>query len=167
MFDATTKGEFANSYCDIEFADNYFEHHLDSERWYPIDLFKKQTFLVAATKRLNSIFFSGTPTDENQALQFPKTNLINKIKGDFYDPDEIPFPIKAATCELAVHYIKLGDEEWDLKEFQLEQYNNIKLGDLQIDIRDGYVSDTLPNSVQIVLRPITGRLNRFKTMVRA
>lgn len=87
--------ENANSYVDIDFADNYFSARGETS-WTGLSTEEKEVALIKATDFVDSSFdWYGVKSDENQALNFPRTNLVDK---DGYVIKGVPARLKKAVC---------------------------------------------------------------------
>lgn len=128
VIDSTKSGEFANSFIDQDYADEYFEVHYDSAKqsaWNALDDDQKAMLLVQAASVLNSLRFTYVGVREDyelqydihakkvlsinhdvrplkysfiQNLQFPRNIDIDSQTGVSYIPEDI----KIAQCEQAL-----------------------------------------------------------------
>lgn len=167
VFDSTVSGTASNSYISVAEADDYFTGHLEGNLWLTLSTQKKQAALVQATYRLDAETYGGRRTIENQALQWPRTYIIDRDKeknqhdvvefigGAYYRPSNvIPKEIKQATCEQALFYIKLVNDEFTVSEFDLETLSNFQIGPINASIQEGYKADRLPTKVKRLLKSI-------------
>lgn len=89
----------ANSYVDVDYADNYFSVR-GAKSWEDLDTETKQVCLVKATDYIDNVFdWNGTKSTKEQALKFPRKNLIDS---DGFEVLGIPLCLKDAVCECAV-----------------------------------------------------------------
>lgn len=98
----------ANSYGTLEEMRHYFLHISTAEQFLALSEQTQIAYLIQAV-RVNDTMLSpfGTPTYEEQALLFPRTNLIDK-HGRRYTKDEIPKQIKWAQFEEARYLYSTG-----------------------------------------------------------
>lgn len=124
-FDATLKGESANSYITLEGANTYFGDRLGSTTWDAATDSDKQKALIMATRYLDQLKYMGERTETTQALSFPRQFLPDpdavavyygqtlRLREDYLSKDLIPKRIEYATCELALRLLSdtelLGD----------------------------------------------------------
>lgn len=88
----------ANSYVDVDFADDYFSTRGYS-KWATLTEGTKEVLLIKATDYINNAFkWNGKKLTSEQSLRFPRQNLTDyegsKIEG-------IPVAIKESVCECA------------------------------------------------------------------
>lgn len=165
-FDSTLSGSASNSYIDVATADNHFQFHLQGqEYWTSLPTPTKQAALVQATNRLDAENYSGRPTLDSQNLQWPRsfvvsrnrrpTDVVQDVGGAFYiDNDIIPKPLIEATCELALHLLKQQAGESTVDDEDLETLSSMKIGPLDVSIKDGIKADRLPTRVKRLLSSI-------------
>lgn len=92
-----TNYETANSYASVEYANSYFSLR-GNNAWTGTDQ-QKQVALIKATDYIEQTYgqqFIGVVENFPQALSWPR------YSAGVYDTDEIPEPLKKATCELAL-----------------------------------------------------------------
>lgn len=166
-FDSTISGVDANSYISVAVADAYFAFHLDGATyWNSLPTVTKQAALVQATNRIDSEQFSGRPTKDDQRLQFPRSFLVNRnqypsqtriqeIGGLYYLPnDRMPKELMDATCEMALAYLKIQAGENTVDENDLETLKSMKIGPIDVTIKDNLKADRLPSKVKALLSAI-------------
>ena len=67
---------------------------------------EKEKALIWATSLLDSyMIWYGQPTTDDQALRWPRFSVPD-ADGDYYDSDEIPLPLQAATADLALSLLE-------------------------------------------------------------
>jgi hypothetical protein len=101
--DTTIAGLDSISYVSVIDADNYFKYHQLKDKWQSIG--DKETFLVMATRQIDNEVFLFDKYDDNQSLEFPRTNHLK---------DNVPFihrKVKDACCEQAL-FIYLNKDNW-------------------------------------------------------
>jgi hypothetical protein len=133
--DATVATETANSYCDVAYADDYFDNHYNSTKtaaWVALQDGAKKTLLVSATKSIEKFKFT-EPTDPSQNKPWffdptqgrviqdnylgyiVKYNYFQKLQfptslnvtsgGVVFMPEEV----KMANCEQAIYLATVDD----------------------------------------------------------
>lgn len=147
--DATVGGASANSYVTIAEADAYFEARANSSLWSPLTDAEKEPYLVTAARRNDTEAYRGAKTEQAQALQFPRTNIIDE-DGRSVDDDVIPDRVKRAQMEAAYAIL---EGSLTLKDSGLEQFSHAKVGPLEVDIRQDRAAGTLPQAVTRELWP--------------
>jgi len=115
----------SNSYCNLDFADNYFSTR-GITTWSDLEEEQKEVCLIKATDFIdNSFDWNGIKNTYEQALKFPRKNLINN---DGYEVKGIPTELKEAVCECA---LKVSQQ---VELYQTEESNGAvtseKIGEL-------------------------------------
>lgn len=99
---ATPAAANANSYCTKTEADTYHEGHLYSSTWDNATDDEKNRALVMATALLDEWYeWAAWPTEETQALQWPRAGVMDHLRISEIDDMVIPQKLKDATAELA------------------------------------------------------------------
>lgn len=129
---ATPKDPTANSYCDEDFASDYFDARLNSAAW-SADPTLQPTALVMATNRLEQEKYLGTRTTTTQALKFPRVGITDD-DGATLDPDVVPLVVKQATCELALALLIAGTSD-PTAGTGLEQFSSLAVSSIRLDLR--------------------------------
>lgn len=136
LIDDTVTGEYANSYVDIDYADEFFESHWSTAKadaWDALDDDPKQMLLVQATQLIEQIRFTYYEDilafyqlryDYITGKVISRVNFTEPIKYLFtqklqfprnLDVDKtttnpyIPEPIKMAQCEQAITLATFND----------------------------------------------------------
>lgn len=115
---ALTVGE--NSYCSIEYADNYFADRLYADPWLGANAVHKSKALITATRRIDSLSLAGEKTGGNsQSLKFPRR--LYDVDSGIYQytrvgpvpyllvDTAIPEQVLEATCEEALALLDFGN----------------------------------------------------------
>jgi hypothetical protein len=116
--------ENANSYASIADGDAYHSKHLYADEWSNSPSQKKAKALMMATRVIDSgMEWSGFRNDDDQSLDWPRYGIERRDSsqaglffpvalargtgmGIYWPPNEIPKPLKYATCELARELLK-------------------------------------------------------------
>lgn len=109
-FDATLEGAAANSYITEAEAAAYFDGRLNADPWTNAAQGTRQRALVMATTRLERVTWLGSPTTTTQRLKWPRSGVRDEL-GTLFTGDTIPRPLQEATCELALHLLRLGSTD--------------------------------------------------------
>ena len=142
---ATAKATNANSYVTLAEAETYMEGRLATTTW---DLAAttddlKNRALKMATDQLELYDFVGSRTTQDQRLHWPRYGAQD-LDGWNYDQDTVPRPIKEAAYELA---LALTDGSFSVAPDQLSQFENVKVGSLDITPRGSYTAAILPDHI--------------------
>lgn len=142
---ATAKSSTANSFVTLAEAESYFEGRLATTTW---DLAAttddlKSRALKMATDQLELYEYAGSRTTQAQRLQWPRYG-VSDYDGWNYDQDTIPRPIQEATYELA---LALTDGSFSVAPDQLSQFEQVKVGSLDIKPRGSYTAAVLPDHI--------------------
>ena len=120
VIDATVGGVSANSYLSLVDAQSMIDGmvlNADVTAWGTATTDAKNRALVSAAQRLDRERFLGARSNDNQAMQWPRTGVrkpdtyINtyavgfpfRITTDYFTDEEIPDQVKRAQVELAVY----------------------------------------------------------------
>lgn len=98
----------ANSYCDVAFADSFFEVRGFSEDWTNItDAEEKKRILVWTTNLFETMQWMGTRdrTLDPGPLRFPRRNIKDR-DGNINSSAEIPLDVKKGLCEMALFMLR-------------------------------------------------------------
>ena len=166
-FDSTISGPNTTSYVSVSDADSYFLLQLDGPTfWSTLPTATKQAALTQATNRLDAELYSGRPTTDEQRLQWPRSFVVSRnqypsqdivafIGGQYYiDSHIIPKELADATCEQALHYLKINAGEFTVDENDLETLKTYKLGPIDVTIKDNVKADRIPSKVKSLLKAI-------------
>jgi hypothetical protein len=142
--DATAKGASANSYVTLAEAETYVEGRLDVADWDADTDDNKNRALRMATDLLDAEDWRGSPSDQDQRLKWPRLGTYDEDARE-YDSDAVPRPVKEATYEYALMLIA-GTLE--VKPTGLEQFENVKVGSLDVTPRASYRAAKMPDPVR-------------------
>lgn len=131
-FNSTISDPAANSYISVEDADEYFGGKWQSSTYDDLDTTSKEQLLVTATRKLETFKFAGDITDPNQALQWPRKDLID-ARGIAVPSNTMPRFLNMAVCEMA-HWI-LSEDDRMISDVDLSQVEKFKAGPLDLTFR--------------------------------
>lgn len=155
--DGTGKTD-SNSYITVEFADSY-HNDLGNDEWDTYSLPVQEKSCVKATAFIDLSFtLSGYKNDRDQALEFPRTDVVDK-NGYEIPNDEVPIEVQKATADLALLFL----EKPDLAKDNFEKVVKMeKIGPIQKEY-DVYQSvNQVFTQIRNHLRGI-GTFNRFSS----
>lgn len=126
--------ENANSYVDLETANDYFSN-LNFDKWEELEDVEKEVLLIKATDFVDNIFdWKGRKSNKNQSLKFPRIELTDE---DGYEVLGIPKSLQNAICECVILILD-GN-----KLFKTENENGIvtseRIGDLSFSYQKNSV----------------------------
>ncbi len=163
---STIGGEYANSYLDVSFADDYFLSHWDSIKsaaWDLLDDSQKQQLLILACSVIETARFTNPSSRETpglyydsstnkvlsldpktepvryysyQALQFPRNLDRDMTTGALYIPEKV----KMAQCEQAI-YLNSYDPSAMANRLQGVVQDRVSLGSGQVTVSQQYVAE--------------------------
>lgn len=103
--DGTGKTD-ATSYASIAQYKQYWENRGTDYSAVADDTIK--AYLNLATDYIdNTYIFKSEKTNEDQALEWPRYNVVKDKHGNLYEDDEIPIDLINATCYLAANSTEL------------------------------------------------------------
>lgn len=159
----------ANSYCTVEFADDYIEAngHVSAD-WLDQEEEDKQRLLARASKVLDIRFkWYGTRVEPDSGLAWPRAGVV--IDGALVPDNVIPRILKEATAEFA-SYLMLTD--WTREGGGSSgEFSEIKVDVIQVKFKDDAVrAGVLPEFLLAMLEDLgaanTGRRPGFKRIIR-
>ena len=135
------------SYCTIEYADEYFQNRLHAESWGQADESTKEKALKQATRAIDRQLLRGRKTNPGQELAFPR------------HPDtEIPKEVQEACCEEALAILESGNSQ--RRKLQQEGVQSFSLGNMSETFAAGAGKGLLSQEAKELLRPwLLGAVN--------
>jgi len=130
----------SESYCTIEYADEYFKNRLHAESWSGADSSTKEKALKQATRAIDRQRLNGNKTDPSQPLAFPR-----------YPDTEIPEAVKEACCEEALALLERGNSQ--RRKLQQEGVQSFSLGNMSETYAPGAGRGLLSQEAKELLRP--------------
>jgi DnaT-like ssDNA binding protein len=150
--DSTVGGVSANSYVSQATATTYLTDKLSAAllaSWTAASSGDKDSYLIAATVRLDTERWMGSKVFFDQRLQWPRYGTYDP-DGIVYDHLVIPLPIEQATAELA--YALLGTPTM-MDATGLDAFQNVRIGSLDVTPRGVSVA-SLPPLVKRLIAPL-------------
>ncbi len=146
VIDATVGGVNANSYLSLVDAQSMIDGMVlsaDVTAWGTATTDEKNRALVSAAQRLDRERFLGARSNDDQAMQWPRTGVrkpdtyINtyavgfpfRITTDYFTDEEIPDQVKRAQVELAVY---LNNNTDGISLSGLEDYKSVSIGSISV-----------------------------------
>lgn len=125
--DATKAGPEANSYADVDQADDYMESVYGAEEWSSLTDTEKDQLLQTATKTIDRLFVMFPSTTETQTLKFPvntfnRTDRESRPLGDGYDKAQ------EATIQQAWYLYQHSDELQETEGNRIQGVTGQKIG---------------------------------------
>lgn len=169
-FDSSVGELTSNSYCDVNFADDFIEnesHNDDQIIWesFPSDQVK-QRYLRLSTKQLDLSYkwkgertISGDGETTGQALDWPRSYVPSNDLLNYIDDTIIPKDIKKATVLLAVALFakdRAADPE-------VNELKSLKADEIEMEWRDTLpiTSSTIPKKVDFYCRKYGRLINGY------
>lgn len=138
----------AQSYLSVAEADAYFATRIKSDLWDALEDSGKEKALVTATRRLDAELYGSIKTQATQALQWPRTGLVD-TSGYPISGLTIPANMQYATCEVA--YFMLDEQM--LSAYEMDSFSDWNVGSISVKInRD--VAGQLPVEARQFLKAI-------------
>jgi len=148
----------ANSYVDLEYAENYHEAVLWATKWGDSDPETKTRALIMATRMIDGGFkFYGFKTNDANPLEWPRMYAQNSesagtayyvggsVSGNYYRSNEVPDRLKKATAELAGQLVaKNRTAEWSALGIK-----SVGLGQGAVDV------SFMDNAAEVAAMPFT------------
>jgi len=150
---ATRRGtKSANSYIDIEYADNYFAAQIDS-LWDVLEDTEKEAAIIAASSYIDGHYhFIGKVKSQAQLLAWPR---IAAIDSDGRLHDGIPERLKHACAELAIESaINTLDNPLTNDDFIHSQSQKVGEIETRVQYNDDKPINQVYPKVDALLRPL-------------
>ena len=130
----------SESYCTIEYADEYFKNRLHAESWGETSEADKEKALKQATRAIDRQLLRGRKTNPEQGLAFPR-----------YPDTEVPEAVKEACCEEALAILERGNSQ--RRKLQQEGVQSFTLGNMSETYAPGGGRGLLSQEAKELLRP--------------
>lgn len=130
----------SESYCTIEYADEYFKNRLHAESWGQADDSTKEKALKQATRAIDRQPLRGRKSDREQTLAFPR-----------YPDTELPEAVKEACCEEALALLERGNSQ--RRKLQQEGVQSFSLGNMSETFAAGAGKGLLSQEAKELLQP--------------
>lgn len=104
----------SDSYTTVSFIDTYNSSYNSDALWLNAQTNTKERAVRIATQWLDVNFgdvFGGQRTETDQALCFPRINLLDNQTNYYVDSDSIPLNLQQATAIIAIQ--SLSEDIWD------------------------------------------------------
>lgn len=148
-----------NSYVTAAEAGAYFGASLSAGAWAEVE--DRDAALVSAARRLDQVAWRGRRSDPQQPLAWPRSGAVD-ADGRPIPADAIPDNVKRAQMELA-----LAMSREDLTaDTGLEAFESVKVGPLDVKLRDGRPAGSLPEHVLREIAPLLGAARGSIRLVR-
>jgi len=146
VIDATVGGVNANSYLSLADAQSMIDGMVlsaDVTAWGTATTDEKNRALVSAAQRLDRERFLGARSNDDQAMQWPRTGVRKpdtytttyavgfpfRITTDYFPAEDIPDQVKRAQVELAVY---LNNNTDGISLSGLEDYKSVSIGSISV-----------------------------------
>lgn len=147
-----------NSYVDVDDADDYFEDHIDSTVWEAATADDQEKALVTATRILDRLPWSGTKTESDQDLKFPRTGLVYH-DGTAVADDAVPTEILHAVYELAKHLLNKPTDSQKLGT--VNNIKRVKAGVVEVEFLGQGVTLRIPQHVHDIVSIFLGSAGTY------
>lgn len=137
----------ANSYVTLAYAEDYFAVDVASATWEALSDDQKEFYLAWATRILDQkTEWRGYINADSQALRWPRKGVTDR---DYrtVETNEVPNPVKAATCELA-KWLMTNDPTTGQDTDYLKR---IKVDVIEIEYQDGTSQSSYPTILNAIL----------------
>lgn len=147
----------ANTYCTLAEAETYHDSRVEHESWADANNDEKNKALLMATRLLDDLYeWAGFPTNEDQALQWPRNAVMDRHNWNSIDIDTIPERLKQAQAEFAAQLLA---EDRSL-DYDVERYglNSLRAGPVSMAFKQYAKAKVVPDAVQNLIPSWWGRL---------
>ena len=138
----------ANSYASIATIDAWVLTNPHDSTWSALTDAQKNGYAVMSCRVLDEqMDWDGWQSDEDQALDLPRSGMIDK-NGNFIDNDEIPTEVINAQCELA-RLLAIGDRTADNG---MAGFKQIEVGTINLVVDKADRASVMADAVWNILR---------------
>ena len=150
VIDATVGGASTNSLLTLAEAESYLHARPFHDVWDAAALTdnEKNAALIWSTRILSHYSWIGSPTNDDQALPWPRTGIYDR-DGRAQDQDAYPEWLKVACAELALALLasdRLGDTG-------TEGYSDIKIDVISLKINPSDRPTWIPDYILKAIKP--------------
>jgi hypothetical protein len=158
---ATVGATNANSYATVAEGTTYHEGHLYADDWTGASTTTKTAALVMATRVLDEQYaWEAYPVDPDQALQWPRSGVMDFLDLSTILDTALPQKLKDATCELARQLIA-SDRTAD-NQVDAQGVTSLSVGSISLAFRNsGIESRPIPDAVRRMIPTWWGRLRGY------
>jgi hypothetical protein len=145
---ATPGALTANSYCTVAEADTYNDERLFTTDWTGASTADKTVALIWATRQLDTLYeWAHWPTSERdlQALQWPRTGIIDVDQSSTVDDNVIPRELKWATAEFARQLI-VANRTAD-SDVETQGLTALGVGPISLSFKSNVTAKVVPDAV--------------------
>lgn len=144
---ATSGSATANSYLTNTEGDTYFEGHLYASDWTGATDANQNIALVMATRTIDMMFeWEQFPSSTTQALQWPRSGVLDFLRLSYITDTTIPVKLKEATAELAKALIAA-----DLtlnSQIETQGLTSLSVGSISLAFKDEVFAKVIPDVVR-------------------
>lgn len=145
--------EGINSFCTIEYAEEYFGGKVFAEEWDKATAETKEKALKEATRLINRLKFKGLKADSGQILEFPRQYPeVSNFSFGYVEQEDIPDEAKAATCEEALAILRYGKSA--RTKAQEQNVVSVKMGDASETYKAGSLGKLYSHEAYELLKPL-------------
>lgn len=149
-----------NSYITVANANTYFASSLSNDDWSALDDDTKERALITATRMIDRQIWSGAKTSDAQALQWPRTGVIDSYGNDV-SSGSVPQAIIDATCELALAIYQ--DPTIQTTKSTSTNTKRVKAGSAEVEFFRPQKIGRFPTLVQELIGQFLGGANALPT----
>lgn len=141
----------ANSYVSVAEADDYFAFDLNfADDWTALTNTQKQHSLAWASRLLDQkTSWNGNKVVETSGLRWPRSYVYDRDEILIAD-DEVPVPVKDATCELA-KYLQANDLTTGK---DIENIRRIAIDVIEIEYQENSSQSSIPTIINAILEDL-------------
>ena len=167
---ATAGAADSNAFCTLAEAEVYMLGRGNKALWTAASDVEKDIALAEATQEIDLREYSGSRTDDTQALDWPRqwANNPDDPVQSYFDNDEVPTRVKNATAELAFQFIKQGTTD----VAALDRLANVRVKQTDVLKTEYFASSSAPTGlaryprVMAYIRPLLVQPNMTLDVVR-
>jgi hypothetical protein len=144
---ATVGAATANTYCTLAEAETYFLSRVPLAAWVAGTDATKNAALAMATRLLDVKYeWFGTPVEELQALQWPRSGVEDFLRLSYILETAIPPQLKNAEAEFAGQLLA-EDRSLD-SDIETKGVTSLTVGSIALTFKDSVYAKVVPDAVR-------------------
>jgi len=157
VLDATVGGAASNTYCTLAEAEVYYLSRVPLAAWVAGTDATKNAALAMATRLLDlSYAWAEFPSATTQALQWPRTGVMDFLGLSYIDDAVIPQQLKNAEAELAGQLLA-EDRSLD-SDIETKGLRQLSVGSISMSFKEDVYAKVIPDAVRNMIPRWWGKL---------
>jgi len=157
VLDATVGGVASNTYCTLAEAETYYLSRIPLAAWSAATNDQKNAALAMATRLLDVKYeWASWSTDELQALQWPRSAVLDFLQLTYILDTVIPPQLKNAEAEFAGQLLA-EDRSLD-SDIETKGVTSLAVGSISLTFKNSVYAKVVPDAVRDMIPSWWGKL---------